>query len=296
MIVLSEASPKLPPSASANDIRKVTQTAELLGIQVYYIPQDFSEVTINEALEYVPLFEKPETAFWVGYVPSPAHYQAVYNELVSKNIHLVNSPAQFQRAEEFDKYYPRIAHLTCKSQATTTFEQARQAALEIGYPVFVKGTVQSFKKWGWTSCVAENETALKKLFANLSQNTACSLGTVILRELVSLRYNHKTGTGFPKAREFRVFLLHNQVLAYSYYWDGDSLLEKLTPDEEVIVLTLAQEASQKIDVPYIAIDIGQKESGEWLVIEAGDAQFSGICQLSPINLWQRVAELIPLHA
>lgn len=208
--------------------------------------------------------------------------------LLTRNIRLVNSPAEFQTAEEFDRYYPFITNLTCRSIIATTSEEAKQGAAMLGYPVFVKGTVQSFKKWGWSSCVAENETTLENLFANLYRSEARSLGKVIIRELILLKYTHKTGSGFPQGREFRVFLLYNQVIAYSYYWSQDDPLQKVTPAEETCILSLARQAAMQINVPYIAIDIGQKQTGEWVVIEAGDAQFSGICQISPIALWQRI--------
>ncbi len=292
MIVISEYTSRLTPSASANDLRKMTETALLLGISVYYVPQTFEDLSIAEALAYVPVFQQQETAFWIGYVPSPAQYEAMYEALALKNVWLVNTPDQFRRAEEFDKYYATIAELTCRSIVAETPEEAQQAAERLGFPVFVKGTIQSFKKWGWKSCVAENATELTNLFHNLQKHTSRSLGKVILRELIPLRYAKNTPAGFPQGREFRVFMLHQQLVAYSYYWDKDDPLKAVTPAEETQILQLARVASQRIGVPYVAIDIGQKESGEWLVIEAGDAQFSGICQISPIMLWQRVQQVL----
>jgi glutathione synthase/RimK-type ligase-like ATP-grasp enzyme len=288
MIVITEASPQLLPSASANDLQKSTQTADLLGIRTYSIPQNFNEVSIEDVLAHLPVFNVRETAFWVGYVPHPSRYQELYKVLADKNIFLINTPDQFQRAEEFDKYYPLVADLTCKSFVAESLEEARMVARKLGFPVFLKGTVQSFKKWGWKSCVAANETDLGTLFQNLQKHTARSLGKVIVRELVNLKYQRKTGSGFPQGREYRVFILSGDVLSYSYYWDQSDPLSKVLPAEEKIITDLAQQAAQRIGVPYIAIDIGQKTDGEWLVIEAGDAQFSGLCHISPIRLWQEI--------
>ncbi|MDJ1471204.1 ATP-grasp domain-containing protein [Xanthocytophaga flava] len=291
MIIISESSPQLPPSASANDIRKVTQTAELVGIQSYYIPQSFDNISIEDAFSHIPEMVKEEIAFWIGYVPDPEHYRNVYQELLKKNIRLVNSPEDFQQAEEFDRYYPYIEHMTCKSLVATSVSEAKMMAQKIGYPVFIKGTIQSFKKWGWKSCVAYEESALENIVSNLYKSTSRSLGKVIIREVMQLRHVEKTGTDFPKGREYRVFLLNNQVIDYSYYWDNDDLLRTVSKAEETIILDTATQASVQIGVPYIAVDIGQKESGEWTLIEVGDAQFSGICAISPVKLWQRILQL-----
>ena len=287
MIILSESSPQLPASASADALRNLTESAKLLGIRVYHILQDFRDMAADEALAYLPEFAEAETAFWIGYIPAPDRYQAVYEALIKKNIWLVNTPDEFQRAEEFDRYYPLIEELTCQSRVTGSLEEARQAASALGYPVFLKGTIQSLKQDGWQSCVAENEAELETIFLKLEKQVSRSLGKVIVRELINLKYDTQHH-GFPQAREFRVFLLKNKVVGYSYYWDKDNTLSHLLPEEEKIVWTLAQTASRQINTPYLAVDVGQRMTGDWLVIEAGDAQFSGIRHLSPLQLWQHI--------
>ncbi len=42
--------------------------------------------------------------------------------------------------------------------------------------------------------------------------------------------------------------------------------------------SLTDEAATRVGTPYVAVDVGQVESGEWIVVEAGDAQFSGVSQ------------------
>ncbi|MGB3509962.1 MAG: hypothetical protein WBA93_12115 [Microcoleaceae cyanobacterium] len=56
MIVLTEDSTKNYYSASANDIKIATETAKLMGFQVYYIPSDFSICETSEnALAHIPI-------------------------------------------------------------------------------------------------------------------------------------------------------------------------------------------------------------------------------------------------
>ena len=43
--------------------------------------------------------------------------------------------------------------------------------------------------------------------------------------------------------------------------------------------------------PYIAVDIGQTENGDWIVIETGDAQFSGVSQTPLLPLWNKLSQI-----
>jgi hypothetical protein len=92
-------------------------------------------------------------------------------------------------------------------------------------------------------------------------------------------------------REFRCFIYHQQLLKYGYYWDGQDDLKQLTKLEENQVLNLAILASQRLRVPYVAIDIGQLETGEWIVIETADAQFAGLSQIPALELWSKLQDI-----
>lgn len=89
-------------------------------------------------------------------------------------------------------------------------------------------------------------------------------------------------------REFRFFVLHGELLAGGYYWEGDDPLARLTPDEEHTVHALVREAAQRVGTPYLTVDIGQDEDSRWWVIETGDAQFSGLSQTPRLTLWNQL--------
>ena len=63
------------------------------------------------------------------------------------------------------------------------------------------------------------------------------------------------------------------------------------PEEEKKVLKLAVLASKRLGVPYVTIDIGQLESGDWIVIETGDAQFAGLGQIPVLELWNKLKDI-----
>lgn len=57
------------------------------------------------------------------------------------------------------------------------------------------------------------------------------------------------------------------------------------------MLALAGEAARRLRVPFLVVDIAQREDGRWLIVECNDAQESGYAGTSPLGLWQRVAQL-----
>jgi hypothetical protein len=292
MIVLSEASPRLSPSASLRDITAATEAARLVGCRVFAVPQEEEGLTADDALAHVPAQADETPGFWIGYIPSAERYAAIYEALRSRGIRLPNTLEEHQRAQEFDRAYPHLAGMTPESLTITELSECEAAVSTLGLPLFVKGAVQSRKARGWRACVAESADELRTLAAHLLELENRSRGRVIVRRLVRLRHARITPGGFPLGREYRVFVYNSFVVALGYYWEGDDPLRALSPAEETTVRALAVEAARRLRTPYIAVDIGQTEAGDWIVIETGDAQFSGLSQIPPLALWSRLRQLM----
>ncbi len=288
MILLAEAPELLPPSSSRDDIARSLQAARIAGAQIHTIAPDFSHCeTAENALWHVPAQAKPTSAVWLGYIPDAARYHAIYEAALAKNIRLFNAPAQHLRAQEFDLAYPHLEGLTPRSLTLHSPSDCPQAAREIGFPMFLKGAVQSRKARGWRACVAGDEAELNQLAAQLWSLENRSRGRVIARELVALRHA-RTHEDFPLGREYRVFVLREEILTLGYYWPGADPLAALSHIEAAAVRALAMQAARRLQVPYLAVDIGQVEDGKWIVIEVGDAQFAGLSCNSPLTLWNRL--------
>jgi hypothetical protein len=289
MIVLSEATEQIEASASAIENKLMTEAAQILGFKVYHIPRDFQRCgTAENALWHIPNYAQETAGIWVGYIPELQRYEAIYQAALSKKIKLLNTPLEHQTALEFDLFYPHLQGLTPDSVVITSTQECIKAGELLGFPVFIKGAVQSRKQQGWESCVANNQEELFNLTEWLLKLKYSSRGRVIVRKLVKLRHQRLAPNGFPMGREFRCFIYNHQILKYGYYWDSKDDLSKLSQQEETQVLNLALIASTRLGVPYVAIDIGQLETGEWIVIETADAQFAGICQIPALELWSKL--------
>lgn len=292
MIVLSESTEQIERSASASENKLMTETAQLLGCKIYHIPRDFERCgTAENALWHIPHYPQETVGIWIGYIPEFERYEAIYQAALTKGIKLINTPSEHRTALEFDLFYPHLKGLTPESLIITSTDECIEAGELLGFPVFVKGAVQSRKRQGWESCVANNQEELLRLTKWLLQLKYGSRGRVIVRKLVKLRHKRLAPNGFPMGREFRCFMYNQKVLKYGYYWDGKDDLNKLSKEEQQQVLSLAVLASERLGVPYVAIDIGQLESCEWIVIETADAQFAGLCQIPPLELWNKLKDI-----
>lgn len=115
---------------------------------------------------------------------------------------------------------------------------------------------------------------------------------MVLREVVNLRKISTAYDRFPLGREYRVFLYNHEPLAHGFYWEEQNHGSTLEGEEEGEMLAIAIKASRRLNVPFLSVDVGQLETGEWIVIEVGDAQFSGLSQVSALHLWNRLVQVL----
>lgn len=293
MIVLTENAEQLPPSASARDIAASTNVAKIVGCEVYHTPVDFSDSGDAEgALWHLPMRATAEPGIWIGYIPTLERYDQIYDAALAKGIRLVNSPAEHRIAQEFDSAYPRLQGLTPESRIIQDESECEAAVAALGLPIFVKGVIQSRKSRGWKACVAESGDELRRLVKALLELPNRTRGRVVLRKLMRLRFTRTSGEGFPFGREYRAFVYRGKILGLGYYWEGDDSLKDLTPAEDAEVRRLVLEAARRLEAPYVAIDVGQLEDGSWIVIESGDAQFSGVSQIPLLELWNGIRQIV----
>lgn len=216
----------------------------------------------------------------------------MYRAARAQGIRLLNSPAQHRRALESDRALLALGDPTPATVAVASSAQCRAAAARLSFPLFVKGVVKSNKEAGWAACVATSLPELELLVNQTLARAAMTRGRVLLRQLVPLRHVVGALGDFPISREYRVFLAHEQVLASGFYWEEYEDTWRLSTTDEHALLGLEQEAARRLRVPFLIVDVAQAESGAWLVIEVGDAQFAGLSQVPPLRLWSGLLRVL----
>jgi hypothetical protein len=293
LIVFSEAEAYPATSINGRELRALTEAARIYGCRVYHIPADFSVCeTAENALAYMQHYDPPIVGVWIGYIPSVERYTAIYEAALAKGVRLVNTPAEYQTAMEFDRFYPLLGELTPESIVALHAEDAVAAGTRIGYPVFVKGAVKSNKEQGWSACVAQDAIELRALADQLLPREQRSRGRVIVRRLVHLRQSGASPGGFLLGREYRAFVYRGQMLVYGYYWDEDIDTFPLTVEDQQQISDLACRAARRVGTPFVAVDLAQQEDGAWIVIEVGDGQFSGLSHVPVLELWSRLSDAV----
>src|SRR5687767_8856851 len=109
VVVLSEDSFVDPNTINGRELRATVEAARMFGCRIYPIPLDFAVCeTAENALAYLSECDPPVPAIWAGYIPAVERYRAIYEAAAAKGVRLVNTPAQYQTAMEFDKFYPLL--------------------------------------------------------------------------------------------------------------------------------------------------------------------------------------------
>lgn len=171
----------------------------------------------------------------------------------------------------------------------TFFREAEKAALEIGFPVFLRSGLTSAKHDWSTTCFTCTIPDVKEHIINIIYFSACvgipGTRIIAVREMlpiqpvgICLNYH-----GMPVNREFRYFVKDGKIICKHPYWPKESLdkgkclitdkqYEDLCkfPNEEVD--NLAIEASKVVD-GYWSVDLLETVDG-WFITDMAKGEDS----------------------
>lgn len=231
--------------------------------------------------------EQTETlAFYRGWMLKPEQYQHLYEELRYKNIRLINSPEQYVWCHHLPNNYETIESLTARSlwtQAVRDQEVISELLKQFGkQPIIVKDYVKSRKHEWHEACYipdASDETLARNVidrFVNLQANELA--GGIVLREYIRFEFlaAHPI-SGMPLTNERRLFFLNRSLIANLDYWG------ELAYEREDAPLEPFLELAGRINSSFFTMDIAKTVTGEWMVVEVGDAQVSGLPERTNVS-------------
>lgn len=217
-------------------------------------------------------------------------YDAFYNELSSHGIQLIHSPAQHQLCSELPEWYPLLEGLTPASSWYDLAPSASEAEQLYGWPIFLKGSRQTSRHNAKLSIVRNSEE-YDAAIAAFAGDSMLHWQQIVLRKFVPLRpVAADMGLKIPASYEFRTFWWRNQLVGAGPYFSEFASYD-WTPKEKDDALQLAEDAANRVNLPFIVIDLAQTAEGKWIVIEINDAQESGYTGVIPIQMWQNIIEL-----
>lgn len=254
-----------------------------IGVPIY----DF---TFENFFAYRHPLYLPKPIKAVGRFGPSENYPALYSKLKAEQIELIHTPEQYFLASELTHWYLHLQDLTPKSlwfEAPPTFSEIEKY---FDYPIFIKGSRQTNRHKQALS-VANSRKEFEEIAKEYKQNPVLHWQKFVVREFVKLRkVEAKQTEKIAPSFEFRTFWWKGELVGAGSYWK-DSAIYNWNESEKFQALLIAKKAVDRLNLPFIVVDVAQTEKGNWIVIECNDAQESGYANISPIGLWQKIVEI-----
>lgn len=236
---------------------------------------------LNSALKFVRSASEKEEAIYRGWMLSQTQYKLLYEALLLKNIQLINTPTEYAFCHYFPNSYETIQDFTPKSIFKTLdqpfdVEDFKEALKAFGnQAIIVKDYVKSQKHYWKEACFIpdasdlDNVEKITRRFIEL-QDVDLNIG-LVYRAFVELEHlaEHSV-SGMPLTKEFRILVKDGTIIQAFNYWDeGD--YEAISPN-----LSFLDSVITSIKSRFFSVDIAQQKNGQWIIVELGDGQVSGL--------------------
>lgn len=248
---------------------------------------DFDELVYNNqakrSVRYVPNQEVEVSAIYRGWMLRPQDYELLYNALKNKGIVLINTPEQYEYAHCFPNWYNDVLEYTPKSVCASVerikanFDGVHSDLSIFGNsPLIVKDYVKS-RKHEWNDacyiCNANNKEEVKRVTNNFIDRQGENLvGEVVLREFIELvAIGNHPKSNMPLTREYRAFFVNGKWIMSLPYWAEVEYYGKDNKDGAEFIRKFENLKSE-----FYTIDYAVKKDGDFIVIEIGDGQVSGL--------------------
>lgn len=154
----------------------------------------------------------------------------------------------------------------------------------------LKGETNSKKGQWLKSMFAIDKKAAIEVYGRLSDDGLIGQQKIYIREYIPLVKYMDGINGMPVTKEFRFFVVFGKILCGAYYWQNyiDDL-DKI-PDVSEVPVELLHKVIERVDSQcnFYTIDVGQTQSGDWIVIELNDGQQAGLSCNVPEVLYERL--------
>ncbi len=237
------------------------------------------------AVRRIPGSETPAPAIYRGWMLTPTQYALLYKALAAQNLFLINTPDAYRHCHYLPENHPVIAAVTPE---TVSLPFGPNSGMEEVFALLgrfgkrslvVKDYVKSQKHYWNDACFipdASDHESVRRVVTRFLELQGESLAEgLVFREFVELKpLGGHPKSGMPLTREFRRFFLDGVPLTTGRYWDeadyGDSATDTAPPAD------LFQGIAKQVGSRFFTMDIAQRIDGEWLIVELGDAQVSGL--------------------
>lgn len=239
-----------------------------------------------------------ESAIYRGWMLTPEQYKQLYDELSNCGIALINDPKSYKHCHHLPEWLDLLQEKTPKTiwitkeelGQTDILDQTISRRLDVllrerlavfgSSPVIVKDYVKSEKHHWHDACFIPDASDHKKTLAVttkfLQLRGAALEGGLVFRQFINFQtLTTHSKSAMPLTKEFRLFVLDGKIIHWFNYWEEGDYQELQPPIEQF------SELARRPQSRFFTMDMAQTVSGEWLVVELGDAQVSGLPENAP---------------
>lgn len=221
-------------------------------------------------------------------------YRQLYDALLSKNVRLINSPAEYEYCHYLppsllllDGNTPRTVSLHVDAEGSLSQEKIADSLKAFGdSPLIVKDFVKSRKHEWFEACFipsASDENAAMKVINTFIERQGEDLqGGLVLREYVEFEpIGTHPQSGMPLTKEYRIFFLDGEPVYWVYYWEeGDYEAEEPPID-------MFREIAGQVESHFFTMDLAKLKDRGWTIVELGDGQVAGLPELADAHTFYR---------
>lgn len=163
-------------------------------------------------------------------------------------------------------------------------------------PFVVKGKVNSKAKVNWRHFYANNRREALEVASVLAQDSEIGRQGIVYREHVALNVFERDFNGLPITNEWRFFFWRTMEIARGYYWSqaSDETKMKASLDEEGIRVARRAARIAAERATFFVIDVAERVSGGWIVVEVNSGEQSGLSDIHPETLYSSLREAVDL--
>ncbi len=225
--------------------------------------------------------DKLVNVIYRGWMLTPKQYSLLYNDLLSKNLKLINTVEEYQNCH----YLPDSLKFIETRTPKTVFEKFyNEKSIDIlidkskvfgQKSVILKDYVKSEKHDWEIACFVSDASDIDKLKQTINKlvelrDKYLNEG-IVVREFVELNdLTIHSKSGMPLTEEYRLFFCNKKLVGiYDYWEEGEYKLSK--PDTKEF-----EEIAKQVESNFFSMDIARQKNGELIIIELGDGQVAGL--------------------
>ena len=262
--------------------RKLIVISEEVGVSSY----DFN-FDLHFSCDHPYQLEREELCVLrIGPLPD---YEAEFNEKLEMKLRLVNTPAEHKLASELESWYPVLEDLTPRTAVFDALPSVEEIEANFRWPIFLKGSRQTSRHNPDLS-VIRSRSHYEVAAQQYRDDSILHWQKPVIREFVPLVAVAGEVPGkVQPSLEYRSFWWHGVCVGWERYWHQVAPYDYADAEAG---LAVAQQAAQRLKVPFLVVDFAKTADGRWIVIECNDAQESGYNGVQPQLLWKQVLEQI----